>query len=286
MEIKNENKNENGNGLFQQEIQKELFAQTFQKNETEFSSEKIEHLVGLLEIENPTDDREVMEAQKAFEEKFRQTHRKAIRNNRLRTYCRKVAGAAAVLMLVVMTADFTTKAVMDEGLFHMVSRWTNQLAIRPSVDSESQEVLDFVEGETKYFNSIDEFAEYFGDDFLVCSWLPDGVELNEIVDTSVNEFSEIFFEYTTEKQQEWKMQIWMYQGENKETAGFASGLEQKVYKKVFINGRKIIYYKKDEGLLVGFEYQDWWYLIDISVFEENTLESILKGMVEYGTTEK
>ena len=195
MKIKNENKNENGNGLFQQEIQKELFAQTFQKNETEFSSEKIEHLVGLLEIENPTDDREVMEAQKAFEEKFRQTHRKAIRDNRLRTYCRKVAGAAAVLMLVVMTADFTTKAVMDEGLFHMVSRWTNQLAIRPSVDGESQEVLDFVEGETKYFNSIDEFAEYFGDDFLVCSWLPDGVELNEIVDTSVNEFSEIFFEY-------------------------------------------------------------------------------------------
>ncbi len=286
MKIKNENKNENGNELFQQEIQKELFAQTFQKSETEFSSEKIEHLVGLLEIDNPTDDREVVEAQKAFEEKFRQTHRKAIRNNRLKTYCRKTAGAAAVLMLVVMMADVTTKAVMDEGLFHMVSRWTNQLAIRPSVDSESREVLDFVEGETKYFDSIDEFAEYFGDDFLVCSWLPDGVELNKIVDISEGEFTEILFEYNDKGVYDSKIQVWMYRGENKETAGFTSGLEQSAYKETFIGGRETIYYKKSEGLLAGFEYQDWWYLIDISVSDEHILESVMKGMVEYETTEK
>lgn len=281
MEIKNENKNENGNGLFQQEIQKELFAQTFQKNETEFSSEKIEHLVGLLEIENPTDDREVMEAQKAFEEKFRQTHRKAIRNNRLRTYCRKVAGAAAVLMLVVMTADFTTKAVMDEGLFHMVSRWTNQLEIIPSVSEESTEVSDFTEGETKYFDSVDEFAEYFGDDFLVCSWLPENVKLSKILDISGGKCTDILFEYSDKEVCDWKLQIWMYKGGNGETAGFTSGLEQSVYIKKIIDGREIIYYKKNEGVLVGVEYQDWWYLIDMSQPDENILMTIVKGMVEY-----
>lgn len=281
MEIKNENKNENGNGLFQQEIQKELFAQTFQKNETEFSSEKIEHLVGLLEIENPTDDREVMEAQKAFEEKFRQTHRKAIRNNRLRTYCRKVAGAAAVLMLVVMTADFTTKAVMDEGLFHMVSRWTNQLAIRPSVDGESQEVLDFVEGETKYFNSIDEFAEYFGDDFLVCSWLPDGVELNKILVSDVDGCSEIFWEYANRKIYDWKMQIWMYKEINDDTAGVIGSLKAKPDKEKYIGDIKVIHYEKTEGLLIGFEYNDWWYLIDTTLNDSRLLEKIIKGATTY-----
>lgn len=286
MEIKNENKNENGNGLFQQEIQKELFAQTFQKNETEFSSEKIEHLVGLLEIENPTDDREVMEAQKAFEEKFRQTHRKAIRNNRLRTYCRKVAGAAAVLMLVVMTADFTTKAVMDEGLFHMVSRWTNQLAIRPSVDSESQEVLDFVEGETKYFNSIDEFAEYFGDDFLVCSWLPDGVELNKIVMDNREFFSEMFWEYSSDDEYNLRMQVWMYQGEYEDTAGIGSKFTKQVSNEEIINGIKVTYYEKDDGILVGFEYANWWYLIDLQTSDETDLKLILKGLETYEKMEK
>lgn len=281
MKIKNENKNENGNELFQQEIQKELFAQTFQKSETEFSSEKIEHLVGLLEIDNPTDDREVVEAQKAFEEKFRQTHRKAIRNNRLKTYCRKTAGAAAVLMLVVMMADVTTKAVMDEGLFHMVSRWTNQLAIRPSVDSESREVLDFVEGETKYFDSIDEFAEYFGDDFLVCSWLPDGVELNEIVDTSVNEFSEIFFEYNIENQQEWKLQVWMYENIGSDTAGVTGNFKFDVDKEDYIGNMKVTYYQEDNGLLIGFECNNYWYLIDMSSNDKQILERIVEGMIMY-----
>lgn len=281
MEIKNENKNENGNGLFQQEIQKELFAQTFQKNETEFSSEKIEHLVGLLEIENPTDDREVMEAQKAFEEKFRQTHRKAIRNNRLRTYCRKVAGAAAVLMLVVMTADFTTKAVMDEGLFHMVSRWTNQLAIRPSVDSESQEVLDFVEGETKYFDSIDEFAEYFGDDFLVCSWLPDGVELNKIYVTGVEGFFEVVWEYKNKNLNDYKIEIWMYQRTIGETAGVGGEFATNINHEEYVGNLKIVYYEKKDGTLVGFEYDNWWYLIDSQTVNDDDLKMLLEGVTTY-----
>ena len=286
MKIKNENKNENGNELFQQEIQKELFAQTFQKSETEFSSEKIEHLVGLLEIDNPTDDREVVEAQKAFEEKFRQTHRKAIRNNRLKTYCRKTAGAAAVLMLVVMMADVTTKAVMDEGLFHMVSRWTNQLEIIPSVSEESTEVSDFTEGETKYFDSVDEFAEYFGDDFLVCSWLPDGVELNKIADINVNEFSEIFFEYSADNQQEWKMQVWMYQESMQDTAGAIGTLEETKNQEQYINGLKITYYEKEDGILAGFQYSDWWYLIDLQTSVEEDVLSILKGLNVYETKEK
>lgn len=280
MEIKNENKNENGNGLFQQEIQKELFAQTFQKNETEFSSEKIEHLVGLLEIENPTDDREVMEAQKAFEEKFRQTHRKAIRNNRLRTYCRKVAGAAAVLMLVVMTADFTTKAVMDEGLFHMVSRWTNQLEIIPSVSEESTEVSDFTEGETKYFDSVDEFAGYFGDDFLVCSWLPDGVELNKIVDVSEEEFTGILFEYSKETC-DWKLQVWMYENISADTAGVTGNFKFDIDKEDYIGNMKVTYYQEDNGLLIGFECNNYWYLIDMSSNDKQILGRIVEGMITY-----
>ena len=139
-------------------------------------------------------------------------------------------------MLVVMTADFTTKAVMDEGLFHMVSRWTNQLAIRPSVDGESQEVLDFVEGETKYFDSIDEFAEYFGDDFLVCSWLAEGMELNNIGINRMKDFSEIFMEYTNVDKKVWKLQIWMYQEKCRETAGFTgTTINADVYKEEYIN---------------------------------------------------
>lgn len=163
----------------------------------------------------------------------------------------------------------------------MVSRWTNQLEIIPSVSEESTEVSDFTEGETKYFDSVDEFAEYFGDDFLVCSWLPENVKLEYILVNNLDGLFEIVWNYKNENTEEWKMQIWMYQNMKGDTAGVAGKLKFNVVEENYIGNIKITYYEEDEGLLIGFEYSDYWYLIDVSINDRQILENVMEGMIKY-----
>lgn len=168
----------------------------------------------------------------------------------------------------------------------MVSRWTGQLAIRPSEDDENSEASNLVERDTKYFYSIEEFGDYFSDNFLICSWLPENVSLNKIIVNNINEFSEIFWEYDNSCIIDWKMQIWMYQGVDGETAGATGTLKQKIKKEDYINDIKITFYEKSDGTLVGFEYDDWWYLIELQSLDEEDLTMILKGLKLYETTKK
>lgn len=111
---------ENNNDRLNQEITEELYNQTFRKDITEFIPEKVEHLVGLLEIDHATAEQEVNEAQNRFEEYFRKTYRREIRRARMKRY-RKRFAAAAVLVLLLITADITTKAVIDESLCYRES---------------------------------------------------------------------------------------------------------------------------------------------------------------------
>lgn len=281
MQMKNENQNKMKEKMFQKEIQKELFAQTFQEREAEFSADKIDHLVGLLEMENPTDMQEVLEAQNRFEKTFRQMHRKEIRKNHMELYCRKGLKAAAVFLLILLTADVTTKAVMDDRLFHMMSRQVNQLEIRPSEEEAESESTDFTEGEIKKFTSMDEFAEYFGKDFLVCTRLPEGFELMRISVGNENEFSNILFEYCCQDVSDGSLQIWMYQNIIADNAGVAGNFEFDTAEDDYVGNMKVTYYQEGEGLLVGFESNGYWYLIDASSNEKQVLADIVEGMRRY-----
>lgn len=53
-----------------QTLMEELLAETFFKSVSNFSPEKIQHLVELLEIEDPTNEQEVIEAQKRLEDQL------------------------------------------------------------------------------------------------------------------------------------------------------------------------------------------------------------------------
>lgn len=281
MQMKNENQNKMKEKMFQKEIQKELFAQTFQEREAEFSADKIDHLVGLLEMENPTDMQEVLEAQNRFEKTFRQMHRKEIRKNHMELYCRKGLKAAAVFLLILLTADVTTKAVMDDRLFHMMSRQVNQLEIRPSEEEAESESTDFTEESVEEFTSMDEFAEYFKEDFLICTCLPDEVELKRITLNSEDVFAGIVFEYHCRGIQDWNLQIWMYQNITSDNAGVAGNFEFDTAEDDYVENMKVTYYQEGEGLLVGFESNGYWYLIDASSNEKQVLADIVEGMRRY-----
>ena len=262
-------------------IKKELFVESFLTDDSEFSTEKIDHLIGLLEIDEPTDKREIEKHKKEFEQMFKKTHKKEFARNALLKWGNRAAAIAAVLMLTFMAADLTTNAVMDESLFHMIARCTDRIEVIPGVWDIEDELADFSEKNPQYFDSIDEFAEYFGNDFLFCSWLPDGVKLEEIFVNDVNEKSELSWKYINNHSKEWKMQIWMQKGINVDTASVVGDLKETISQEKYINGIKVIYYKKDEGLLAGFEYQKYWYLIDISSADEEILMSVIEGMETY-----
>lgn len=279
---KNENQkpdsdNENS---YLKSLEEELLRETFLKSEQDFSPEKIDHLLKLMEMEDPMDDQEIEEARLAFEKQYKADHKDRIRRDKIKKYCNRMAGVAAVLMLVFMAADMTTKAVMDESLFHMVSRWTNQLEVIPGkVEKES---LDVLEEEARYFNTIEEFADYFGDDFLVCSWLPEDALLNEIQVNNSDENQVILWEYSNSKIKDWKIEVWMHQGVDNATAGVVGTLiEEDRFEVKEINGNKVTYFYDNDSLLAGFNYTDWWYLIHISPYDENTLTCVLKGMTQY-----
>lgn len=267
-------------------LEEELYSETFLKDEPEFSPEKIEHIVGLLELDNPTDEQEMEESLKQFEKRFQEMYSKEIRRDKFKKYCNKLAGIAAVLMLVFMAADITTNAVMDESLFHMVCRWKNQIEIIPGKEDTTEESLAFAEGEVKTFSSAEEFDKYFEDDFLVCTWLPEDIQLSQIYVNNMNEFPEIVWKYNDTNSSERKIEVWFYRDATSDTAGLAGTLvEENVVKEKKINGRKVTYYSNNDSLLAGFEYDNWWYIVSIAPFDENILTSIVEGMREYEAME-
>lgn len=265
---------------------KELYAQTFLNDDSEFSVEKVRHLVGLLEVDEPTNKHEMEEAKKKFDQMFKETHKKEVRHSALKKYSNLAAGIAAALMITFMAADITTKAVMDESLFHMVGRWTNHIEVIPGKSSIEDELASTVEGKTQSFSSITEFAEYFDSDFLICSWLPDEMELKQIQVNNMDGFSEYLWEYVSKDLDDEKIQLWMYPGIANDTAGVTGQLEVDAFKESYVNDKKVTYYKNNDGLLAGFEYGDCWYLIDFSLNDEKGLLSVIEGMVEYETYEE
>lgn len=279
---KNENQkpdsdNENS---YLKSLEEELLRETFLKSEQDFSPEKIDHLLKLMEMEDPMDDQEIEEARLAFEKQYKADHKDRIRRDKIKKYCNRMAGVAAVLMLVFMAADMTTKAVMDESLFHMVSRWTNQLEVIPG--KMEKESFSALEEKTQYFSSIEEFVDYFGDDFLVCSWLPEDMVLKEIQVSNADENRFILWEYSNSTIKDCKIEVWMYQNAIKATAGVAGTLiDEDGFEVKEIVGNKVTYYYNNDSLLAGFDYSGWWYLVNILPYDENMLSSILKGMVQY-----
>lgn len=170
----------------QQYLMDQLAEETFKKDVDEFSYKRVQALVQLMEVNEPTDPEEADKSQKEFEKYFKKMTAKKRRIN-----VQKLARIAAIICILVLGANITTEALMDDNVFHMIQRWSNRYEIIPS-DNE----IEYQESDTKVFTDIEEFESYFGDDFLVCSWLPDGYELDEILYVSSKELCGYIWNYS------------------------------------------------------------------------------------------
>lgn len=271
---------------FQQNIEDKLYQETFNKDVSQFSPDKIEHLVSLLDLEDPINQEELDTAKQKLKEQF---HAQSLRSSRkrpkwyhfllLNTYGR-VALSCVLLLLFLMTADVTTNAVTDSHLFHMISRWKGQLAVRPG-KPETEETASFKEGGPLYFHSLEEFAKFYKEDFLYCSWLPEGMSLNEIAVKPETKFYEIMWIYSDSESEKSNVQIGMYKYvEDTDTAGIVGDLGESEVDREDINGLKVTYYENDRGYFASFSYSDKWYLVNVRTSIKE-LKRMVKGMKEY-----
>ncbi len=265
---------------FQKSIKKELYIETFQTDEDEFSPEKIESLVNLLEIEDPTDEEEIKNAQAMFEKQFLENNKVQIRQERRKRRWKQVAQVAAAAALVIIAADTSTQAVMDKSLFHMAVEWADHIMITPGELKNETEVLEFEEEEARYFSSAEEFDENFEDGFLVFSWMPDEFKLEEIIAYDNPERCKYLWKFYSEDDPEKTIELWIYEGVDKANAVFATETYQERYQKVFSNGINVTFCKNKKGYLAGFEHGKWWYLINTSE-ELSVMEQMIERMEVY-----
>lgn len=271
--------NKNVDSKFNEELRGKLYAETFLKDEQEYSPKRVEYLVGLLELDQPTDEQDMEDSLKDFEEKFQRIHSKAIKKSKFKKYCNKLAGIAAVLMLTFMVVDVTTRAVMDRSILHVICRWTNQVDILPEIDAD-KELSSMTEDEIQYFYTLEDFGEYFSDDFLICSWLPEKMKLEKILLSTENDNQVIIWQYSGSE--EINMQLWMQQKGTKSVAGYAGTLiEEEMFSERYINDNKITFYVNNDNMTACFEYNNWWYVISLSPSDDDALISVLEGMINY-----
>ena len=267
---------------FLKSVREQLYIETFEKDVPDYSHEKVETLVKMIELEEGSDEEELESARQAFEQRFRTLTAEKKKKKR-HTAGRRFARAVAALLAIVLVADITSYAFMDENVFHVITRWTNQLMIRPGESSDVEmELSDFQEADTKIYTSVEEFAEEFGDDFLVCTWLPEGVELKNIYLTRVDGMCSFAWKYGNEKK-DGIINLRMYQKNNyeNEIAGFTGTQISEGKQEKFANGiHATICIGNDDECWAAFEYDGWWYLV-YADFEEEILKSLIGGMIKY-----
>ena len=265
---------------FLRSVREQLYIETFEKDVPDYSHEKVETLVKMLELEEGSDEQELEEAQKAFEERFRKNTEENNRKNKKKnhTYRKRILRTAAAMLVIVMLADITSEAVMDESVFHMLTRWTNQITIRPG-EGSAEELEDFKENETRIFTSVEEFAEEFGDDFLVCGWLPEGVELKDILCSEVENVYSYAWEYSN-LEKNVCFNVRMYKKNEKDMAGLTGTKIEAGEPIEFENGINATICINHDVYLVAFEFDGWWYLVSVES-NENIVKSLIGGMVEY-----
>ncbi|MGN0292607.1 MAG: hypothetical protein ACI4D3_01245 [Lachnospiraceae bacterium] len=233
----------------------------------------------MIELEEGSDEEELESARKAFEQRFRTLTAEKKKMKR-HTAGRRFARAVAAMLAIVLVADITTYAFMDESLFHVLNLWTNQMAILPGESTEA-ELEDFRENETRIFTTVEEFAEEFGDDFLVCTWLPEGVEFKKILSTDVENTASYMWKYGNKLSDD-VISIAMYKKTENDLAGLTgTKIEERKSVQITDELEAKVFVMEDDEYLVAFEYNGWWYLVYVGDSEEKIMKSILGGMQAY-----
>ena len=276
--------NKRNNEEFLQSVKDQLYIETFKIDVSEYSEETIDALVKLVNTADRTDEKEVNESYEKFIINFQKITSKKQKENQKtkktsRSYYRKFARGAAAILAIFMLADITSHAFMDGGLLRVIGRWANQISIIPGESSVETEAVDYQEANTSYFTDVETFAEHFQDDFMVCSWLPDGVELDEIILTELEDSCNYLWIYRKDYNGE-AIVVRMYEKVDSDIAGL-TGSEIKDEEKItFKNGIVAIFCSNNTECMAIFEYNNWWYTVHI-FSDDETLKTIVGGMVRY-----
>ena len=251
----------------QEYLKNELYIETFQKQDEEFSVERVQGLVHLIEANEPTDLDEIEQAQKEFEAVLK---KKMARKPVYRI--RKFAQAAAVLCLVFIGTNITTEAMFDESFLHMVQSWGNTYEVIPENNR-----IEYNEAENYVFADVEEFAEFFKDDFLVCSWLPEGYIFAEILCVNIGDANNYYWTYSGQKESEIKIHI--YDIKDKSIASISSSKFENSKKYTLDNDIIVTICENNDEFVGCFSYEKYWY--EVYAKDVETVFFIIEGMEKY-----
>ena len=263
------NQNDRKKHEFLDSVKEQLCVETFQADVPEYSYEKVEALVKIIDVEEGVDEDEVDESRRKFMENV------AVEEKNRHSHYRRFARSAAAMLVILLAADITSQAVRDQNLFHMIESWTNQLIVMPG-ETQPVELTDFQENETVIFENVEEFAEYFGEEFFVCGWLPEGVELKEIILSKSDELCNYIWGYGSRKNRH-VVSVRLYEKVSNDIAGVVGTQIGNGDVVNFDNGIEATIYENCGEYLAGFEHNGWWYVLKSNY--ENDMMSLLGGMI-------
>ena len=278
-------KNNDENEEFLQSVKKRLYTETLRTDVPEYSHETVEALVKIIDVsEGGEAEEDAEEGLERFKDNFKviAAAKNSGKKKKHPGRCRRLARVSVAVLMLLVAADITSQAVMDKGLFHMIESWKNQLIVVPGeteVEAGAEELEDFQKNETLIFTDVGEFADYFGDEFLVCGWLPEGVELKEIVLSKTEESSNYVWAYANKEKSNFVL-IQMCEKVGNDIAGLTGSKLEKGKHIAYGNNIEATICVNNDVCLAGFEYNGWWYIV--TIYEHETImNSILEGMILY-----
>lgn len=198
------------------ELKERLDWLTYSASDEEFDENEVVSVVNLLEVLDPIENPEFFSVergkerfrkyyeQKQYEEEYLRKHLHDEKDNskatgrkggirRRKMFTGTIAAAAAVMVFAIGAGSVL--ADPDTGFLHLLNRRENidSFIKTPEDNSTNGGVVD-----VKYFYSVDEMP----DDYLTYFWqpaeLPDGMTLQHIAVTSLNEYTNVASQYTKE----------------------------------------------------------------------------------------
>lgn len=262
--------NEQSQGL--QYLKDQLAEETFLTDCSDYSHEKVEALVKLISLEEGGDEEEIEESYADFLNRFEQISAKG-RQKKSRK--RKGFQVAAAMLAVFLAVNISSQAFAGTNIFAFLDR-KDHLAVEPAFVSEEAE--NFSESNAMIFDNIPAFAEYFADDFMFCSWLPEGYQLSGIKLNEKSNIPNYLWEYETTGNK-YNFSIQICQKSEKDIAGVIGNDLTEKEPVSLSNGISAAVYSNNDICIAVFEYNNWWYLLTSP--DEDSIKPILGGMKSY-----
>ena len=174
-----------------------------EKPENEQSMEFIDECSSLIdevrgEADNPDPkikERRLTELYSAFEKQAANKRRRPVFH-----IWKKIAAAACILLAIIATPVFVAAAVNKISPIAVLERWGKAIFDMPYDTPVEESGMTFIRNSNlTYYESPKELLEAEKLDIMYLGWLPDGVELTEIIKVGESEGTSLIFNYSGEE---------------------------------------------------------------------------------------